>query len=487
MNSPAKLIFREWKKPAVTYELHGWNPEKSLAFAFDNKGQPQVLEFVLPDQFNGHDRPAPAFPQHPPTEVTEIRLVPPPCRTDQAEAHALRVRAKANTDAAGAVFLSANWDTRWELVRLSYDSEILILRPEDHEPLAELLNKFQEEKHKEYFVRKHELQILLELVRNRQAICGRARFYAHIVSNGYEAPSPDSAWLWQSSLKQELIKLDMNFGQGGYRTGFLQWTLEDARRHPDIRDPYLRSRWATENGLDLQEMAHQRKQISAWTGSGDFVELHSKPLRDLFGDCSDVRAPSPTMLEMAKASDLEFGASIRFRATFENKVQAWLTDCRQRNAHPSERIEFGAAQGKIVTLETIKGGLDSVEKKTDRVLSGVKRLTARATEPKSASDKKARENDFTTLRLPSGKIIHPPESAREILRALVAVGSKTVSCQAIKREVAKIRGEKQLSDYYSPAKVLKGSTGGRAILDERVVAYERKPRQKQVVYSLRLG
>ena len=32
MTAPTKVIFQEWKKPGVTYELHGWRPEEGLAF-----------------------------------------------------------------------------------------------------------------------------------------------------------------------------------------------------------------------------------------------------------------------------------------------------------------------------------------------------------------------------------------------------------------------------------------------------------------------
>ena len=403
MKNQAKLIFREWKKPEVAHELHGWRPEKSSVFVFDDKGQPQVLEFVLPAQLNEQDRPMPVFPQHSPADVTEIRLVPPPCRTDQGEAHTLRVRAKANTDAAGAVFPSANWDpSRWELVRLSCDKEILILKPEDDGPLLDLLNKFKEEKHHEYEARKQEIHMLLELARNRQPICGRARYYAHIVSNSCEAPSPDSAAVWLYLVGQERIKLDMDFGQGGYEKGFLQWTLEDARRHHDIRDPYLQSKWAKENGLDLQELADQRKQIAAWTGLDEFVVIWSKPLRKLFGDSFEAHAPHPNTLAMAKASELEFGASVRFRVAFAAEHQeAWLTACRMRGPEPDELAEFGAAQERIVTLETIKGDhrqvlrkLDSVDKKTDQVLSktdqalsGIKTLTELAGEQAATRDK----------------------------------------------------------------------------------------------------
>ncbi len=464
MTPPTKLIFREWKKPEVTYELHGWRPDKASAYGVDDKGQPKVLEFVLPAEFNEHARPTPVFTQHPPSEVTEIRLVPPPCFADQAEAHAWRAPARAN-------------------------EEVLFLRPEDEVPLAELLKKFKEEKAREYAARKQELHMLLELIRSRQPICGRARYYAHIVSNGCEPPSSDSASVWHYFLNQERIKLDMDFGQGGYKKGFLRWTPEDARTRSHIRDPYLQSKWAKENGFDLEKMAEQRKQIAAWSGIVDSGDPVKKFFKDVLGKDFDRHqfptAPSPATLEMAKANDLEFGASIRFCVTFTDKRQAWLTGCPIRNPEPEERPEFGVAQEKIVTLETIKGGLDSVEKKTDRVLSGVKTLTARAKERKTTDDSTSLQDDFTKLKLPSGKIVHPPESAREILRALVAGGSRNVSCQAIKREVAKIRGLK-LSDNYSPAKVLKGSTVGRAILDQGVVSYERKPRQKQAIYTLRL-
>lgn len=238
--------------------------------------------------------------------------------------------------------------------------------------------------------------MLLELVRSRQPISGRARYYAHIVSNGCEAPSLDSAAVWQHFLNQERIRLDIDFGQGGYPCGFLNWTPDDARRHPDIRDPYLQSRWAKENGLDLQEMADQRKCIYAWTGMADAISSLFKRFMATMGNGPESlqlpKAPSPAMLEMAKASDLEFGASIRFRVTFaEEHQEAWLTACRRRGPEPDELAEFGAAQERIVTLETIKGEqgqvlrkLNSVDKKTDQVLSGVQVLTGLAGEQAAA-------------------------------------------------------------------------------------------------------
>jgi hypothetical protein len=478
MTTPTKLVFREWKKPEVTYELHGWKRDKALAFVIDDKGQPLVLEFVLPAQFNEHDRPTAAFSQLPPTDVTEIRLVPPPCRADQAEAHALRVRARANTDAVGTVFPDTNWNpSRWELVRLSYDSEILILKPGDDAPLADILNKFKVEKRSEYDERKQEIHSLLELVRHRQPICGRARYYAHLVSNGYKAPSADSAAVWQHFLNQERIRLDIDFGQGGYQRGFLQWTSDDARRHPDIRDPFLQSRWAKENGLDLQQMALERKQIAAWTGMVDSGNSVAKFFKDTLGDGIErmdfPTAPSPAALDMAKASDLELGASIRFRVTFANEsLETWLTACRRRGPEPHERADFGAAQGKIVTMETIKNEqgqvltkLDSVEKKTDKVLSGVQTLTELAGEQAAARDE-WRENPLGSRESVADYLLtmDAMKVERGIAAALVRFGygdsreqcaeTAGVSVATIKRALAKAR-ETPYANFFARSRAQK--------------------------------
>jgi hypothetical protein len=92
---------------------------------------------------------------------------------------------------------------------------------------------------------------------------------------------------------------------------------------------------------------------------------------------------------------------------------------------------------------------------------------------------------FAKFKLPSGKIVEPPDGAREVLQALQAAGSQNVSCQAVKREVARIRGIKEMPADYSPVKVLKGSFVGRSILDEGVVICARKHAEKQSVYTLR--
>jgi hypothetical protein len=125
------------------------------------------------------------------------------------------------------------------------------------------------------------------------------------------------------------------------------------------------------------------------------------------------------MLELAEADDLKFGASIRFRIIFENKSQAWLADCHCRDAHQSDRTEFGSAQERIVTPESVKDGqghmltkLDSVERKTDQVLSGVKKLTELAGDQILTEDKWA-ENPLGSR-----------EASADYLLTMLAVGVK---------------------------------------------------------------
>ena len=393
MTAPTKLILREWKKPEVAYELHGWKPNEGLACVLDDNGQPQVMQFVLPAQFDDHNRPTPAFAQAPPIEIAEIRLVPPPCRADHAQAHSLRVQAREIITAIGNPFGFRDGSPGWELVRLQYDNEILTLTPEDDGPLKELLERFKEDKRHEYAARKQELHELLELVRHRHPTSGRAHYYAHVVSDVCVPYVPGVAEAKLYFLDQDRLRLEFDFTHG-----FLTWTIVDASRHPDIRNPYLQSKWAKENGLDLQQMADERKQVAAWAGlvneADPVAELFKKSLGDDFECFGFPTAPSPAALDLARAADLKFGASIRFRVMFANQYRAWLTDCSR---HPpqsaSERAGFGAAQEKVVTLETIQAEqgqvltkLDSVEKKTDQVLSGVQTLTEMAGEQAAARD-----------------------------------------------------------------------------------------------------
>ena len=381
MTAHAHLIVREWKKPELKWELHGWKADTSSAYIIDERGQPQVLELVLPPEFNGHDRRTPPFPQFPPAELAEIRLVPPPCRVDQAEAHALRVRASESTDGNGTVIPTSGWNpSRWELVRLSYDKEVLILRPEDDKALEELLTKFKEEKRREYAERKREIHDLSERLRHGQLSLGQERYYRHFAPSVTKVASVGAAQANLHFLNQERIKLEVDYT---YPTGFLNWTLDETRQKPHIRDPYLQSKWATEHGLDLRAMAIQRRQVAIWSGLDDLLETRNKALNKLFGPQFEARQPSPVTLASSIADELKLGASIRFRVTFSNDGRdVWLTSFRLRRPEPYEVSEFGAARGKIVTLETIRDDhgkvltkLDAVDKKTDQVLTGVQALT----------------------------------------------------------------------------------------------------------------
>ncbi|MGH7990686.1 MAG: hypothetical protein ACREDS_10930, partial [Limisphaerales bacterium] len=91
MSNPAKLRFHAWHKREEVFTLLGWRAHESLAFVVDSQGQQHVLRFIqLTGSSGGEIWCPPPLPEVFPTEIEEIRLVPPPCRANETEAERLR-------------------------------------------------------------------------------------------------------------------------------------------------------------------------------------------------------------------------------------------------------------------------------------------------------------------------------------------------------------------------------------------------------------
>jgi hypothetical protein len=329
MTTSTQLRLREWKKPDAFFELCGWRPEAGLLFVSNSEAKPQVMQFSPPIFSKSKDKSAPVFPHTLPVEIAEVRLVPPPCRANQAEADALRVEAKKNVKSRRALFNTLASEPTWEMVRLHNDDEILIPESGDDAPLLDLLKQFKNEKRQEYEARKRELEDLLTLIENNLPTAGYARYYANQVTGDFAVD--------KFLLKQEQLQLKF-----GSMHRFLEWTIDDARRCDHIRDPYLHAKWAKKNYLNLQQMAEERQQMSIWAGFTNSENLSSNCMSGnslTFLNFNLIQSPAA----------LEIAATIRFRVTFADGQRIWLTDYHNRQPqNASEREEFSQKIGQPV-------------------------------------------------------------------------------------------------------------------------------------------
>jgi hypothetical protein len=84
------------------------------------------------------------------------------------------------------------------------------------------------------------------------------------------------------------------------------------------------------------------------------------------------------------------------------------------------------------------------------------------------------EADFDEIELTDGRRLEPSKGTREILQVLRAAGGKKISNHALKTDVARIRGVKELPEKYSAVKALKATEAGRYLLDQKIICYERE-------------
>ena len=75
------------------YECVGWKSDRTGIFVLDKEGERRFVELIRPtiQRFDCYKQP---FDLSHPTNIEEIRLVPPPCRSSKTEADALANWAK---------------------------------------------------------------------------------------------------------------------------------------------------------------------------------------------------------------------------------------------------------------------------------------------------------------------------------------------------------------------------------------------------------
>ncbi len=362
MTTPTKLSFRAWHRPEVVFTLHDWLPQKGMAIVTDSKGERQVVSLVLPG------RPAlfpsavfPTFPSSHPEIIEEVTLLPPPCRGTRQEADALRAQSNeacrnpAGTS-PGRLLFTAAWEIEWLQLR----ETILLPKQEDDARLGRRLGAFKIKMQRLYDARKAELEQWRTKTYGQMVFLGGGRFYrwtgTKLVERGWldfgeEHRAPRSSRQAKPANKSEEVESQVNSlallftrpvsdACGRPNGGYLNWTLEVAKYEPRIRDRILQRRWAKETGVDLVQMASQKRDFLHWYRA-------MRPLtpirpRDLMGSLFDQRAPAPN----TEQTDAEICAEVRFVVRFKDGSRVWLADCACRAPLPTdERKQFGANSG----------------------------------------------------------------------------------------------------------------------------------------------
>jgi hypothetical protein len=341
MTNSAKLRFHAWHKREEVFALHGWRAHEGLAFVEDLKGQQLVFRFMpLTDSGTVERWHPPPLPEVLPTKIEEIRLVPPPCRANEAEAELLmKESVTKEARVSGLLPVHGLPPPAWELARLRYDPEILTPQSEDDGPMTIRLDEFKKEMQPEFEARTQEVATLIELLDNGHSIIGFARYYALLAS--------DDRATCRFLLNQERLSLPYDFTHG-----CLKWTLDDARRRPRLRNPIFRARWAKQNNWDFHQMAAELKELLNWLGlpvssphtlSPEMSLLLGRPLPDYR---SAQFTESLSDFGAGSWDEILVGASARYRVTFANGQRAWIPNFRDRAPQDqSERQEFIQGQG----------------------------------------------------------------------------------------------------------------------------------------------
>lgn len=322
MNSPAKLIFREWHKPETVFELHGWLPDKGLAFVVNPEKRRQVIRFVLPGLLaHGGTGMGVAFPRTAPATITETCLLPPPCRTTAEEAECLRTAAaEARSPRSTMKSRNASDLPNWELVWLHHRKEVLLPAPEDRDALAERLEVFKAKMRQEYEARRQELEEWRTRTIGQMIYLGGGRYYREL-RHCKPASMPEQIERHLSMLETTYTRPLSEF-LGRFHGGYLNWTVEVARHEPIIRDLVLHERWATQRRVKLAEINADKEAFLNW-----YRPHCPAPMRPVSGGFLDVLVPGAR----AAIDNMALGAEVRFVADFPDGSRVWLADWPRRD------------------------------------------------------------------------------------------------------------------------------------------------------------
>ena len=378
MNSSAKLHIREWQKSdAAVFELHGWLPDKGLAFVVNPEKRRQVIRFVLPGLLaHGGMGLGVAFPRTAPATITETCLLPPPCRTTVEEAECLRAAAaEARSPRSTMKSRNASDLPNWELVWLRHRKEVLLPAPEDRNALAERLEVFKAKMRQEYEARRQELEEWRTKTIGQMIYLGGGRYYRELrhckpASRPERGGGPFYSKRHESKptsmseqIERHMSLLETSFTRplseflGRLHGGYLNWTVEVARHEPIIRDPVLHERWATQQHVKLAEINADKEAFLNW-----YRPHCPAPMRRASNDFLEVAFPGASVA----IADNALCAEVRFVADFPDGSRVWLADCPRRDPllTAEEQRPF-EAPGPLST--PIGQSLDSIATRAEHV------------------------------------------------------------------------------------------------------------------------
>jgi hypothetical protein len=363
------------------------------------------------------------IPESAPVEIRPTRLMPPSCRANAAEA-----TESATPNATSDL---SPWENQY--------GEVLWPEVEDDGPLRERLNQFKATKAQEYTTKKAQFAAMTEPQARR------------LLGGDNSRPlMPDQFEEFRQKQRAELDKLYVSEAPSDIRLGggYLNWTLEmvKAKNLGGLRDDYLHQKWARKHGFDLSAMKREKAR---------FLEFVQRNIHNVT-ECDILTKQESAGLLLFTEEEEELCALVRYVLTFADGTRVWLARFELRPLlNARENQEFDLGRPTAFVQESIH--------------------------------LPAATHEFEELVLPDGMRVHPPRGVREILQALSRSGSSNVPCHILKHEVARVRGEKEMSESYSPAKVLKHSSVGRALLSAGVVTYPQLPGPGRGHYSLNLA
>ena len=315
----------EFEFEGKKWEFMGWKDEQSFIARPGTNGKPRIITPVPALPEGAQWIAGKIIPNAVPVRVNRAYLLPPPCFDSEETAQ--------GAAAVSSSILKAFNGTTYK------QPEALFLSPGDNEELQKMLDAWKVEKKKEYDAARKEAKGIKDQTNRKTRI--------EAIKRQYEEP----AYTFNGVECAGALNTTLNMVRAG--AGDLPGPL--GRRC--LRDALLVDRWADSKGLDLYEMAANRKRFLTWLGK---QASHNLPWSD----------DSPEFLNLC-----EF---VRWRIEFEGGAEVWLSDCwntpepkRTSVPHAEVEMEFlekGAAMQRLSSSGIIVNGEGSDELTEDEKL-----------------------------------------------------------------------------------------------------------------------
>lgn len=324
---------RDWDKTETIYEFVGWRSDRNAFFLLSKPNQRMCLEPVLPllsgVRFRDGHYP---YPESAPVTLQPACLILPACASSPEETETL-TREFLALAGFGAKSLGAAKSAQRLLDEYGW-SEVLYPQPEDDVPLARYLGWFKAAARRRY---QQQLERLAKLTKAE---------YARIESRVARAAEITDEEL-ASYVAQERARLeDIYTGRprkiafGKYSAGgCLNWTLQTVKQQNagNIRDRYLKRRWAQKHGFDLKKIEQDRERFE------EYLCEHTVRMRVEPGDPDSISAGESTLPPLTAVDLKNICKRVRYCLVFADGSSVWLEGYKLRDLiSAEEQDEFYA-------------------------------------------------------------------------------------------------------------------------------------------------